>query len=235
VESPPFSFGKGTIVKTLNMADEPDSLEPMRSGWIYAFGLYQPRWKIAQHLNSDWSQAVMLAKRKSETVIEGFGKIIARHLETVLAPDEEYIITHVPAEEDHELYLFLDFKRCATEVLAQAIYCHLKELANVLMASVLIQVKPKARKQRQCTSDKERAENVSGIYAATHSSLMVGKIVILVDDVLTSGATMRECADVLKSAGAKSVMGIALAKTDRIKAPVFATDQENDQAQGEAA
>ena len=64
---------------------------------------------------------------------------------------------------------------------------------------------------------------------------MAGKIVILVDDVLTSGATMRECAEVLKSAGAKSVMGIALAKTDRIKAPVFATEQENDQAQGRAA
>ena len=225
MECPPFSFGEGTIVKTINMADEPDSLEPMRSGWIYAYGLYQPRWKMSQHLNSDWSQAVMLAKRRSETVIEGFGKIIARHLETVLAPDEEYIITHVPAEDDHELYLFLDFKRCATEVLARAVYCHLKERASVLMASVLIQVKPKARKQRQCTTDRERAENVRGIYAATHSSLMAGKIVILVDDVLTSGATMRECAEVLKSAGAKSVMGIALARTDRIKAPSFAVDE----------
>ena len=222
-------------MKTLNMADEPDSLEPMRSGWIYAFGLYQPRWKIAQHLNSEWSQAVMLAKRRSETVIEGFGRIIARHLETVLLPDEEYIITHVPAEEDHELYLFLDFKRCATEVLAQAIYCHLKERANVLMASVLIQVKPKSRKQRQCTSDKERAENVRGIYAATHSRFITGKCVILVDDVLTSGATMRECAEVLKSAGAKSVMGIALARTNRLKSPVFATSENNDEARGKAA
>jgi hypoxanthine-guanine phosphoribosyltransferase len=40
-----------------------------------------------------------------------------------------------------------------------------------------------------------------------------GRHVILVDDVLTSGATMRECARVLREAGARSVTGIALART----------------------
>ncbi len=191
------------------------------AGWIYAFGLYQPRWKIARHLNSDWSQAVLMAKRKSEGIIEGFGRIIARHLETILLDDNEYVITHVPAEEDHELYLFLDFKRCATEALASAIYAHLKH-RDVLLASLLVQIRPKPRKQHQCTTDVERAENVKGIYAVTQSGLMAGKCVILVDDVLTSGATMRECADALKASGAKSVMGIALARTERARAPLFA-------------
>ena len=40
---------------------------------------------------------------------------------------------------------------------------------------------------------------------------VVGKNVILVDDVYTSGATMAECAKVLKRAGAKSVWGMAVA------------------------
>ena len=201
------------------VADDPPA--SVCAGWIYAFGLYQPRWKIARHLNSDWSQAVLMAKRKSEGVIEGFGRIIARHLETVLLDDAEYVITHVPAEEDHELYLFLDFKRCATEALASSIYAHLKH-RDVLLASLLVQIKTKPRKQHQCTTDAERAENVKGIYAVTQSGLMTGKCVILVDDVLTSGATMRECADALRSAGAKSVMGIALARTERARAPLFA-------------
>lgn len=164
---------------------------------------------------------MLMAKRKSEGIIEGFGRIIARHLETILLDDNEYVITHVPAEEDHELYLFLDFKRCATEALASAIYAHLKH-RDVLLASLLVQIRPKPRKQHQCTTDVERAENVKGIYAVTQSGLMAGKCVILVDDVLTSGATMRECADALKASGAKSVMGIALARTERARAPLFA-------------
>ena len=108
-----------------------------------------------------------------------------------------------------------------TEALAEAIYSHLKH-RDVLLASLLVQIKAKSRKQHQCTTDAERAENVKDIYAVTQSGLMTGKCVILVDDVLTSGATMRECADVLKASGAKSVMGIALARTERAKAPLFA-------------
>ena len=174
-----------------------------------------------------------MAKRKSETAIEGFGRIIARHLETALLDNREYVITHVPAEEDQGLYLFVDFKRCATEILAASIYGHLRNQANVLLASLLVQVKAKPHKQRQCTTDAERAENVNGIYAVTQSDLIAGKCVILVDDVLTSGATMRECAYVLRSAGAKSVMGIALARTERARGPVFADN--GDWPGGEAA
>ena len=208
-------------MRTLEFPVAADPPVSICAGWIYAFGLYRPRWKIARHLNSDWSQAVLMAKRKSEDVIETFGRIIARHFETVLLEDEEYVITHVPAEEDHQLYLFLDCGRCATEALAEAIYSHLKH-RDVLLASLLIQIKAKSRKQHQCTTDAERAENVKDIYAVTQSGLMTGKCVILVDDVLTSGATMRECADALKASGAKSVMGIALARTERARAPLFA-------------
>jgi predicted amidophosphoribosyltransferase len=204
-------------MNTLGLAMEPDQPESFCSGWIYAFGLYEPRWKIERHLSSDWTQAVVMAKRKSEAAIESFGILIARHLEKVLIEDFEYLITHVPAEEDNELQLFLDFNRCATEILAAAIYSHLNNRKNILQAGVLAQIRHKPIKQHQCRSDAERAENVKGIYAVTRSSLVSGKCVILVDDVLTSGTTMRECATVLKTAGARSVTGIALARTARAK------------------
>lgn len=41
---------------------------------------------------------------------------------------------------------------------------------------------------------------------------MVGKHVVVIDDVVTTGATLNECARVLKLAGAKTVWGLAIAK-----------------------
>ena len=41
--------------------------------------------------------------------------------------------------------------------------------------------------------------------------IIAGKTVFLVDDVLTSGATLSEAAKVLKRGGAKAVFGLALA------------------------
>ncbi|MDO8487681.1 MAG: ComF family protein, partial [Candidatus Curtissbacteria bacterium] len=47
--------------------------------------------------------------------------------------------------------------------------------------------------------------------SSRHPELVSGSNIILVDDVYTSGATMGECAKVLKKAGAKSVWGMVVA------------------------
>lgn len=58
-----------------------------------------------------------------------------------------------------------------------------------------------------------RLENVKGIYSADFGGKVPYKNVLLIDDIITSGATMNECAKTLKSAGVWHVYGAGAAKT----------------------
>lgn len=57
----------------------------------------------------------------------------------------------------------------------------------------------------------ERLRNLKKAFAA--SGRVNGKRILLVDDVITTGATVRECAKALMKAGAASVSAIALARS----------------------
>jgi predicted amidophosphoribosyltransferase len=57
----------------------------------------------------------------------------------------------------------------------------------------------------------DRIMNVTGAFATTSSALQ-DKIVLLIDDVCTTGATLDGCAGALKIGGARQVYGLALAR-----------------------
>lgn len=59
----------------------------------------------------------------------------------------------------------------------------------------------------------ERRVNVLGAYTAVGPEAFQGKTVLLVDDVLTTGATLTECAGVLRAAGAAAVVCATLARS----------------------
>jgi competence protein ComFC len=60
-------------------------------------------------------------------------------------------------------------------------------------------------------SKADRKKNVKNAFSIRGFTPIKGHDVILVDDVYTSGATMVECAKILKKSGAKSVWGMAVA------------------------
>ena len=56
----------------------------------------------------------------------------------------------------------------------------------------------------------ERLVNMHGVFEAAAD--VAGKTVLLIDDVFTTGATMRACADACREKGAKNVFGAAFAR-----------------------
>jgi competence protein ComFC len=65
--------------------------------------------------------------------------------------------------------------------------------------------------QPQAATPAARARNVAGAFVVRHGHNFSGKTICLVDDIKTSGATLNECARVLKEVGAVKVYAVVLA------------------------
>lgn len=72
--------------------------------------------------------------------------------------------------------------------------------------------KIKETKTQVGLTKKERTKNIKGVFKLVEPKNLAGKRVLLLDDVATTGATLNECARVLKKAGARAVYGAVLAK-----------------------
>jgi ComF family protein len=89
-----------------------------------------------------------------------------------------------------------------------------KELSSFLKIPLISDVLIKAKETLPQVelSDEERGENIKGVFSYQHPELVKGRKILLVDDVYTTGSTMEECARVLKTAGAKEIIGIVVAR-----------------------
>jgi predicted amidophosphoribosyltransferase len=59
-----------------------------------------------------------------------------------------------------------------------------------------------------------RSRNVRGAFTVHRPRAIEGKAVVLIDDVLTTGATVGECSRTLFAAGARSVDVLTLARVE---------------------
>jgi competence protein ComFC len=77
-------------------------------------------------------------------------------------------------------------------------------------AVLLTRIRP--RPDKHLLSYEERQESVRGAFATRPGSQVDNLRVLLVDDVMTSGATLDSCAKTLREAGARSVTGLTVAR-----------------------
>ncbi len=78
----------------------------------------------------------------------------------------------------------------------------------------LFRKKNSVRRQSRLRDPAARRANVLGAYSLLEPESVRGKRILLVDDVVTSGATLSECARVLLTAGATEVWAVTLASAD---------------------
>jgi len=71
------------------------------------------------------------------------------------------------------------------------------------------------RRQSGIRGLENRKRNVRGVYRAVSPELVKGKRVLLLEDIVTTGATVSECARMLKEAGAKEVHVACIAVASR--------------------
>lgn len=92
-------------------------------------------------------------------------------------------------------------------LLARAIAKHHKLKLDYLSLTRTIPTPPQTTFGRQ-----EREENVKGAFSVKRPSKLQGEKVILVDDVYTTGSTVRECARALKRSGVTTVAVLTLSR-----------------------
>lgn len=115
----------------------------------------------------------------------------------------ELIVTSVP--------LSLKRKRKRGFNQSELIARDIARALGLTYASALARVKD-TKPQTEMANNAERAANIRGVFASSPETDIHKMRVVLVDDVYTTGSTLKECAAVLKAAGAKEIIGVTFAK-----------------------
>jgi ComF family protein len=160
----------------------------------------------------DYDQALLarLIKKFKYDFLSGLGAVLARWLiffwsgQSALFPigtPEQILVIPIPLSKKRLRWRGFNQAEILARPLCDAFgYCLSLDLKRTE------HIKPQAE-----LSGKERLANIRGAFRWTGPSL-AGRTIILIDDVVTTGATLGEAAGVLRRAGAERIYGLVLAK-----------------------
>lgn len=149
-----------------------------------------------------------IRKFKYKPYLSHLGKVLGLFLANVShfsIPKGEWIIIAVPLHTHKERERGFNQAEILGRIVAQ-------KLEYSFEKDILIRVKE--TKIQAKLSEKERKENIVKVFSvnSVKKQIITGKSIIVVDDVWTTGATLRTCANILKRGGAKRVWGLTLAR-----------------------
>lgn len=95
---------------------------------------------------------------------------------------------------------------------AELIAKHLAKLSGFEISTKNL-IKVKKTNSQKRLSEAERRKNLIKAFEVADKTIFLDREIILVDDILTTGATLNECAKMLKRAGALKVNAVVFAAT----------------------
>ena len=94
---------------------------------------------------------------------------------------------------------------------AEEIAKHISSFFEIPLISDVLVKNKKTLIQTELSEDKRR-ENLLGVFACRNQKKIKNQNVLLIDDIYTTGTTIKECARVLKNSGAKEIVAIVIAR-----------------------
>ena len=95
---------------------------------------------------------------------------------------------------------------------AELIADEVSKLCGIPVVNLLVKVRNNPA-QSGIKSPQKRKENVSGAYKATNVEQIKGNCILIIDDIITTGATVSECAKMLRQQGSGEVFAASLARS----------------------
>lgn len=133
---------------------------------------------------------------------ELLGEMMADTLRANLEPEKNILIVPVP------LYWLREKQRGYNQ--AGILTWEISQRLN--LASQKILSKKRHTKRQVDLKGKDRRQNLRDVFKLRSGLDVKGKTIIVVDDIATTGTTLKECAKVLKRGGTKRVWGLVAAR-----------------------
>jgi len=138
-------------------------------------------------------------------------------IETLAAPLSRLLLRALPRDLnfDHVMAMPMHWRKQWERGFNQA-----ELLAGPIARRFGLKLSGNLRRKRYTKSqagldEQERQKNLKGSFSVRRPDRIIGKRILLIDDVFTTGATLRAAAQALKDAGAAHVFVLTLARVDR--------------------
>ena len=127
--------------------------------------------------------------------------------------EEEFLIACVPTTEKR----FQERGYNQAEELAKSVACALEKAGKSVTLDVEVLQKKRENSAQKQLGFSDRAKNIAGVFHLHKRKLVQNKTVLLIDDIMTTGATGSTCAELILNAGAKVVYFLTVVATPELK------------------
>jgi ComF family protein len=185
-----------------------------------AYGLYQGRMKDAIHA---------FKYDRLHPAARGLGRMLASAiLQLAHEAPAEMLVVPVPLHRaKHAQRGFNQARALAKEALRFLAKSH-PAWRLTLASSALMRLR--ATESQAGLTPRQRRLNLRGAFSVTDPAAVDGKHILLIDDIMTTGATARAAAQALTRAGAASVWVATLARARRVSNSHFSSANDADDA-----